>query len=286
MNNNFPSWLKIPLIFLISFIVIELCLKNSDIPAFIENPIVLLIHLVILTCIITLEYIHVSLKNIEKLFSDKLNKKIETEKNDTNWFKKIIKKLSNLKSVKDEKLIILNHDYDGIKELDNSLPPWWLYGFYLTILFAIVYLLNFHVFSGPNQLEEMNIEYEIAETEINNYLENNTSEINLDSLVLLTSNEDLDQGKSLFTSNCAVCHNSDGGGGIGPNLTDQYWILGGGLKNVYNTISEGGREGKGMIPWKQSLSKSEISKISSYIISLKNTNPENPKIAEGDVWAG
>lgn len=285
MNNIFPSWLKIILIFFISFTAIEFYLKNSDIPVFIENPIVLLIHLVILICIIALEYVYVTLKNIEKLFSKDLDKKIEIKKIDTNWFKKFTKKWFVLKPVKEEKLITLNHDYDGIKELDNSLPPWWLYGFYLTIVFAIAYLLNFHVFNGLNQFEEMNIEYELADTYISDYLENNISEFKLDSLVLLTSNEDLEKGALLFQSNCAVCHSIDGGGGIGPNLTDNFWILGGGLSNIYNSISEGGREAKGMISWKQSLSSIEILEISSYIISLNNTNPENPKIPEGVIWS-
>ena len=86
------------------------------------------------------------------------------------------------------------------------------------------------------------------------------------------------------TTNCVVCHLADGGGSIGPNFTDENWILGGGIKNVFNTVSEGGREGKGMIPWKSVLSPSEIQQVSSYILSFQGTTPANPKAPEGDVW--
>ena len=101
---------------------------------------------------------------------------------------------------------------------------------------------------------------------------------------LLTDASDLNAGKAIFETNCAVCHMADGGGGIGPNLTDEYWILGGGIKNVFNTVSEGGRAGKGMVPWKQSLKPSEIAQVSSYVLGFQGTTPANPKAPEGDIW--
>ena len=77
---------------------------------------------------------------------------------------------------------------------------------------------------------------------------------------------------------------ADGGGGIGPNLTDKNWISGGGIKNVFKTVSEGGRDGKGMIAWKQSLKASEIAQVSSYLLQFEGTTPAKPKAPEGDVW--
>tara|TARA_R110002167_G_scaffold87547_2_gene236508 strand:- start:11620 stop:11964 length:345 start_codon:yes stop_codon:yes gene_type:complete len=106
----------------------------------------------------------------------------------------------------------------------------------------------------------------------------------MNSVTLLTDEADLNSGKAMFMQNCVACHMADGGGGIGPNLTDNHWILGGGIKNVFKTIAEGGRDGKGMIAWKQSFKPLEIAQVASYILSLQGTTPANPKAPEGDVW--
>ena len=106
----------------------------------------------------------------------------------------------------------------------------------------------------------------------------------MNTVTLLTDAADLKSGEAIFTQNCAVCHMADGGGGIGPNLTDNHWILGGGIKNVFNTIMEGGRDGKGMISWKQSFKPSEVAQVASYVLSLQGTTPANPKAAEGEIW--
>ena len=102
-------------------------------------------------------------------------------------------------------------------------------------------------------------------------------------LVLALSGYSQD-GKNLFKANCAACHKVSGGGGIGPNLTDDHWILGGGVKNVFNTISEGGRDGKGMIAWKSELKPSEMAQVASYVLSLHGSNPPDGKEAEGEIW--
>ena len=91
-------------------------------------------------------------------------------------------------------------------------------------------------------------------------------------------------GEKIFTTNCVVCHMADGGGGIGPNLTDEYWILGGGIKNVFRTISEGGRDGKGMVAWKNSLKPVEMAQVASYLLQFQGTEPADPKAAEGEIW--
>lgn len=105
-----------------------------------------------------------------------------------------------------------------------------------------------------------------------------------EKVTLLTDASSLEAGKALFQTNCVACHKADGGGAIGPNLTDNHWILGGGIKNVFNTIMEGGRSGKGMVPWKETIKPSDIQKIASYVLSLQGSNPKDGKAPEGDIW--
>jgi cytochrome c oxidase cbb3-type subunit 3 len=178
----------------------------------------------------------------------------------------------------------MDHNYDGIRELDNVLPPWWVYLFYGTIIFGVVYLVRFHVVGEYTQAEEYDQEVAAAKIEIEEYKKNAKDLVDASTVELLTDASDLSAGEKIFTTSCVVCHMADGGGGIGPNLTDDHWILGGGIKNVFNTISEGGRDGKGMVAWKQSFKPAEIAQVASYVISLGGTTPANPKAPEGDVW--
>ena len=168
--------------------------------------------------------------------------------------------------------------------MDNSLPPWWVYGFYITILFAGIYLVRFHVFSDYTQAEEYETEVAIAKMEIEEWKKTAKDLVDVNTVTLLTDAGDLSNGKRIFNERCVACHKADGGGGIGPNLTDVNWILGGGIKNVFNTISEGGRAGKGMVPWKTELKPSEMAQVASYVLSLQGTTPAEPKAPEGEVW--
>ena len=200
------------------------------------------------------------------------------------WIKKLLVKWTRAKSIEEEQDIILDHNYDGIKELDNSLPPWWIYMFYATILFAVVYLIRFEVMGGDTP--EMEYEKAVAQArrEINQYKSTATDLITAENVVLLTDASDLKRGKAVFNLNCASCHLMDGGGSIGPNLTDEYWILGGGIKNVFNTVSNGGRDGKGMVAWNKTLKAEDIAKVASYVISLQGTTPAKAKAPEGEKW--
>ncbi len=193
------------------------------------------------------------------------------------WHKVWLKKLTKTKPLEQEGEILLDHNYDGIRELDNSLPPWWLYGFYLTIIFAAVYLVRFEIMDGPDQEEEYRTEVAQAEEAIARYRETAKDLVDANTVTLLTEADDLEAGKAIFQTNCVACHMADGGGGIGPNLTDPYWILGGGIKNVFHTISEGGRSGKGMIAWKQSLRPLEIQQVASYVLSMEGLHLPTPR---------
>ena len=209
--------------------------------------------------------------------------KVKTPKIIT-WLSTIYKKLLGQKPVEEEHEIILDHNYDGIKELDNSLPPWWLYGFYASIIFGAIYLLRYHVFNGDTQFDELETEYAEAKIAIENYKKNAKDLVDINTVEILTELSDLKAGQAIFETNCVACHKADGGGGIGPNLTDNYWISGGGIKDVFRTVSEGGRDGKGMIAWKTQLKPSQMAQVASYLLTLQGTTPANPKAAEGDIW--
>ena len=201
------------------------------------------------------------------------------------WYKKLMKQWTKSKPIEEESEIVLDHNYDGIKELDNTLPPWWIYMFYATILFAVVYLVRYHVLDGDDQATEYLKEVAAAEKQIQETkVGAKTKIIDENTVQVLTDEASLNRGKAIFNLNCASCHVKDGGGGIGPNLTDEYWISGGGIKNIFKTITNGGRPGKGMIAWKATIKSVDREKVASYILSLQGTSPASPKKAEGDLW--
>lgn len=198
-----------------------------------------------------------------------------------NWsdWKSVLDGLMAAKPIEEEGDIVMNHDYDGIQELDNNLPPWWLYGFYMTIVFAVGYMVYYEVLDGKDQTEEYLTEVAIAKKQIAAY-EATQEKVDMSAL----AEGDNAQGKKLYKRNCAVCHAVDGGGKIGPNLTDEYWILGGSMEDIYNTISEGGRAGKGMIAWKNSFSSQDRQMLAAYVKSLQGTTPAEPKEPQGDLY--
>ena len=288
MRNLIPSWVRVPLVFFIIFGITEYIIDSGAKPAFVEYPIVGLFLLLVLLILIAIEAIIGALENVmlHKLDAEARARFLE-EKQKTyqfTWLKDTYTKLVGTKPIEEEGEIILDHDYDGIKELDNNLPPWWLYAFYISIVFAAVYLLRFHVFNGENQFDELETELADAKLAIEAYKKTAKDLVDVNTVTLLTDASDLSAGKTTFETNCVACHMADGGGGIGPNLTDKYWILGGDIKHVFKTVSEGGRSGKGMIAWKQQLKPAQIAQVASYVLSLQGTTPANPKEPQGDLW--
>jgi len=186
-------------------------------------------------------------------------------------------------SIEREADILLDHDYDGIKELDNSLPPWWKYGFYITIGIAFIYLLNFHVFgTGLNPTQEYDAEMDRAKIEKEAYEANNKDKID-EKNVPMANADGIAAGKNLFEANCIACHLKDGGGIVGPNLTDNYWLHKGSLNDIYNTIKFGYPD-KGMQPWGSKFSPKEISYLASFVKSLKGSKPATPKDPQGELY--
>ena len=188
--------------------------------------------------------------------------------------------LSDSVPVEEEDAILTDHNYDGIRELDNNLPLWWKYMFYLTIIFAGVYLYYYH-YSGSGMLQDQEYvaQMDQAEKDKEAYAKANPNSINENTVKVLTSPQVLAKGKEIFTTNCAACHAADGGGIVGPNLTDNYWIHGNGIKNVFVTITNG-VPGK-MQAWKTQLSSSDIQNVANYVLSLKGSTPASPKAPEG-----
>lgn len=185
------------------------------------------------------------------------------------------------KNVRTEEEIKLNEDYDGIVELDNPSPPWFNFMFYITIFVAIVYLINYHV-AHYSKLSAGEYDQEMAEAKIakDAYMKSVGSSIDENSVTLLTDATKLTEGAEIFKKNCVVCHGEKAEGKVGPNLTDEYWIHGNTIKDVFKTISNGVPE-KGMVSWKSSLTPEQIQVVASYIKSLAGTNPPNPKEPQG-----
>ncbi len=192
-------------------------------------------------------------------------------------------KFNGAASVSREQDILLDHDYDGIHELDNNLPPWWKYGFYFSIVFAVVYIFRFHIAWDGDEVVSIQeykddvLQAEIAKTEYLATLANSIDETNVEMTEEATA---IANGKQIFDQNCKVCHGGQGEGGVGPNLTDVYWLHGGDVKSIFKTIKYGVPE-KGMLPWQDKLRPQEMQELSSYILTLQGTNPPNAKEPQG-----
>ncbi|TYZ06914.1 c-type cytochrome [Hymenobacter lutimineralis] len=174
---------------------------------------------------------------------------------------------------------LMGHDYDGITEFDNDLPPWWKYGFYVTIVFAVAYMGYYHV-AQAGQLQTAEYETEMQQATLLVSADNDDPN-KLTTYAALKAPADLDAGKTIFTTNCAPCHGPNAEGKVGPNLTDEYWLHGGEINHVYKTIKFGVTS-KGMVAWKGKLSGKQILQVSSFIASLKGSKPAGAKEPQGD----
>jgi cytochrome c oxidase cbb3-type subunit III len=180
--------------------------------------------------------------------------------------------------------ITLDHNYDGIRELDNHLPPWWVNMFVLTCIWALGYMWYYHWGGeGPNQEQEYNNSVETAKKEIATALAGKANAVDESNVTALRDASALGEGELIYKSVCAACHGQLGEGTVGPNFTDEYWLHGGGIKNVFKVIKYGVPE-KGMIAWSAQLKPADMQKVASYILTLKGTNPPNPKAPQGEIW--
>lgn len=289
MKKLIPSYVRVPLLFAVVFAALEYFIDSGDRPAFIKFPMVALFLGVFLFLLIAIEIVIDAVDKVTyHLLTDEQKKQLAEAQSvsftESKWYQNIVSKLTSSKEIEREEDIMLDHDYDGIKELDNVLPPWWVYLFYGTIIFAAVYLVRFHIIGDYTQAEEFNKEVELAELEKSKLPKDAAEEVSYETVVVLTDATSLSKGKEIFTNACAACHKVDGGGLVGPNLTDKHWINGGGIKNVFKLISEGSKNNPSMVAWKANLSSKDIQSVASYVLSLQGSNPPGGKPAEGEIW--
>ena len=191
-------------------------------------------------------------------------------------------KFKGLKPLEQERDLIMEHTYDGIAELDNPTPPWFMYLFYMTIIFGVIYGVYYHVYlDGNTQEAEYKTEVAAAEKVREAYMKQFANSVNEDNVVVVKEAKDLTEGSQIYSTNCVACHGDKGQGGVGPNLTDKFWIHGGGIKDLFKTITHGIPE-KGMIAWEKTLNPLQIQKVASYILTLQGTNPPGAKEPQGE----
>lgn len=174
---------------------------------------------------------------------------------------------------------LIEHSYDGIQEYDNPLPRWWVYMFWATIVFSIFYWFNIGVGIGPGRIARYEADVAAARARYPTPAESSSPE----ELAALAANpQAIETGRQVFVANCASCHKADGGGLIGPNLTDNAWIHGGTLPEIHKTVTEGVLA-KGMPPWGKLLKPDQVDAVTAFVASLKGTNPPGAKAPEGTV---
>ncbi|PPK87602.1 cytochrome c oxidase cbb3-type subunit 3 [Neolewinella xylanilytica] len=198
------------------------------------------------------------------------------------WWQRLYERMTDAVPIEEEAAIVLNHEYDGVRELDNNLPPWWTGLFYVTIAIAPVYVYFVHFSDfALSPAEAYDVEMTLAEAKVQAYLKTQENSVDENNVVLLEEADAIDAGQMIFSAKCSPCHGKAAEGGIGPNLTDEYWLHGGSVNDVFRTIKNGVPE-KGMIPWKNELRPRDIQEVASYILSLQSTNPANGKEPEGE----
>ncbi|MEI7533918.1 MAG: cbb3-type cytochrome c oxidase N-terminal domain-containing protein [Verrucomicrobiae bacterium] len=170
--------------------------------------------------------------------------------------------------------LLLDHEYDGIRELDNNLPRWWVWLFYITIIYAAVYLVYYHV-TRSGDLQAAEYANEMKSGEQVKAAAMGKFESGMAALQPATDALALENGRQIYAKYCAPCHRVDGGGLVGPNLTDDYWIHGSSYADSVKIIWDG-VPAKGMITWKTVLKPEQIQNVASYIYTLRGTKLLSP----------
>lgn len=200
----------------------------------------------------------------------------------TTWWKKT----NNFIPIEEEDKLDSGHSYDGIRELDNNIPSWFTAAFFICILVSIIYLWRYHVSqSAPLQLAEYNLEMQQAAKEKEEYLKTAANNVDENTITMLDATG-ITEGKNLFEANCGACHSKTGAGspgGVGPNLTDAYWLHGGSLKDIFKTIKYGWPD-KGMRSWKDQFNANQIAQLASYVKTISNTNVPGGKEQQGELY--
>lgn len=202
------------------------------------------------------------------------------------WWSRLMQSANDAVPIEKEETVMLDHNYDGIRELDNHLPPWWKWLFYFSIAFAVIYLFIYHI-AGILPLSTDEYRQEIARAEAiraEQVASQPVAQIDESNVVYLDDPESLAKGALVFKRNCQQCHREDGGGNIGPNLTDEYWLHGGSIQDIFRTIKQGAPD-KGMISWEPLLSPDQMQNVASFVMSLRGSGPPNAKAPQGERYS-
>lgn len=199
-------------------------------------------------------------------------------------WKRLVNMLGKDNTEEELKQLDLEHDYDGIRELDNNIPTWWNWAFFGTCLFSFIYFVRFFILGTmPDQVDELKESQRLAEIQIKEYLERTGGGDIDENTVTMQDAAGISEGAVLYAKNCVACHGAAGEGGIGPNLTDEYWLHKGSINDVFYSIKYGWPE-QGMISWQGNFSPIEMANLASYVISLQGTNPPNAKEPQGELY--
>ncbi|MCB9034096.1 MAG: c-type cytochrome [Chitinophagales bacterium] len=232
--------------------------------------------ILILLILIEVGFILYLVKSIEFLSGIKAVK--ESSKEQSLW-----EKINSFQDLSEEDNLDVGHEYDGIRELDNITPPWFAFGFVASMIIGVIYIYQFNVSHRiPSQYVELENAELKAKTEQDAFMANSTSAVDEKNVKML-DDAGIAKGAAIFKTNCQICHGANGEGISGPNLTDDYWLHGGSLNDIFHTIKYGVLE-KGMTPWESMLSPAEINEVASYVKSLKGTNPANAKEKQGELY--
>ena len=194
-------------------------------------------------------------------------------------FTKINAILTDAVPIEEEYKILMDHEYDGIQELDNNLPPWWVWGFVACIIFSFVYIINYHVLGVSDlQIKAYEKEMEQAQKDIDAYLSKMAMNVDETNATLMTEKSDLAAGKTIFDNNCTICHKAKGEGDVGPNLTDKNWVYGYDVKDVFLSVKKG--RPAGMPEHASKLNPVQIQQVASYVLSLPEAKGKEP---QGDI---
>lgn len=243
----------------------------------------ILIAVLLVFTLILLFVSYTLLKGIKAVYTDIVKPKSVTETSEKKEKLSLMEKLLSLRPLSKEKDLEIPHEYDGIKELNNPIPAWFNWLFYGSVVFGFAYLYYYHIGEwGPRQDDEYKTELVAADAAKRKLMAASGS---IDENSIKVDASQAEKGKTIYDANCAACHAPDGGGLVGPNLTDEFWLHGGSIKDIFKTIKYGVPD-KGMVSWEKSMSAADIGAVSNYIVTLKGTKPATPKEPQGDKFEG
>ena len=259
-------------------------MSNNDV--MIHGLLIFLLAVAVFSLLLAMYVLHTLTKMVDDQIKQKQGVEGKNVKKEPSIWTKLDQMLNDSVPMEQEASIVLDHEYDGIRELDNHLPPWWKYMAYMTIVFSVIYIFVYHVSeSMPLQITEYENEIAAAELAKANVVQAPGMVIDESSLVFDNDPAVIASGKKVYEMQCVACHKTDGAGGIGPNLADDYWLHGGSITDVFKTVRYGVPD-KGMISWEGVLSLAKINDVTMYIRTLKGTTPTGAKGPQGELYAG